>query len=209
MTRQRGLTLVEVMIALAIFALISAAAMGIFRIAISAHDSLEAASTRSGEMMRLQTMLQNDLAQMVARQGRDEDGNRLPGPLAGGNFLASGSAREEEGAQLLFALTRTGNGLAGSVQRSDLQYVEYLFAEGKLVRRSWDWPDRQPETPMLEQVLAKNLTGADIRFFNGLEWRDRWLSGDGAGSPRAIALDIGHEKWGQMPLIFYTAGGAS
>ncbi|MGV6801441.1 MAG: type II secretion system minor pseudopilin GspJ [bacterium] len=205
MIKQRGLTLIEVMVALAIFAIISSACVLILRLTIDSHRQLQSSSTRMGEIMIMRSMLKSDLLQIADRVGRDENGMRMPGPVAGGNYLALGGPRQDENGRLLLAFIHYGNiNPADMLNRSELEYVEYLVKDEQLIRRSWAWPDRQENTPITTRILMQQVSEIEIEFFNGIEWHDRWLSSTTALAPNAVRLTFTSPKFGRIPHLFYT-----
>lgn len=202
---QAGMTLVEIMVALVIFGLVSTACVGIMRLTVQSNEALGDASDRLRDLTITRSLVTADLVQMVNRVPREADGTPAPAAFVGGAYLPRGVPRREEGAELLLALVRNGQPNPDAAwPRSSLQYVEYWLADDRLIRRSWAWPDRQEATPMVERVLLRDLSGAAVRFFDGIVWQDRWVSSDGLFAPRAVALDIGHPTYGQMEHLFFT-----
>ena len=73
-TSARGFTLVEVLVALVVFSIMSAASVYTLRLSVEARDQVSAAQekTRSIDLMR--TVMKQDIFQMIARPVRDEFG---------------------------------------------------------------------------------------------------------------------------------------
>ena len=80
-----GLTLIELLIALAIFAVLSAITHGAIRAALEARQRIEAESNRLGDLQRAMLVIERDVVQMVGRRIRDENGEALPALKSPGN----------------------------------------------------------------------------------------------------------------------------
>ena len=75
---QRGFTLVEVLIAMAITALVSVVAYSGLSAALSGAESLRSSAARSHDLQQTLGLLSRDLRQVVNRPVIDEFGQRVP-----------------------------------------------------------------------------------------------------------------------------------
>ncbi len=176
--RPRGFTLVELIVALAIFAMLATAGVALLR---SGADSTRMAAARSDEtarLLRLRALLIDDLGQAAPRRVRDGNGVLLPA-FAG----ARGDRRDEP----LIALTRRGWTNDDALPRASLQRVEWrLSPAGALERRAWPMLDgAEPGPPA---VLMTGITGARLRFRREGAWSDRW--DDPASLPDAVEIAL-------------------
>ena len=73
---EAGFTLVEVMAAVMVFALISAISVGLLTTALRSKETSEAVMADLAAVQRIQALLSEDIGQMVMRPVRDEDGRR-------------------------------------------------------------------------------------------------------------------------------------
>ena len=73
----------------------------------------------------------------------------------------------------LLVLTRYAPRVAGD-RVTDLQRIEYVLVNGKLVRRIWPALDRIQAHEPLEQVLAEGVATARVRFFDEEQWKEVW-----------------------------------
>ncbi len=71
---EAGFTLVEVMAAVMVFALISAISVGLLTAALRSKETSEAVMADLAAVQRIQALLSEDIGQMVMRPVRDEDG---------------------------------------------------------------------------------------------------------------------------------------
>lgn len=189
----RGFTLVEVLVALAIFALIAAG--GTSLIAFSA-DTQAAVGARMESLARLErtrAQLAADLSQLADRPTRGLDGLSLPA------FIARGGA--ENGVKLI--VVRRGWENPDGRPRASLHYVEYALTDGRLERRARSAVDGAPLGPAA--ILMEDISGFEIAAWRG----DRWepLSGGFQGSPPS-ALQVVLTTADHGPVRLATLTGA-
>jgi general secretion pathway protein J len=180
--RPHGFTLVELIVALAIFAMMAAAGVAILRGSADATQASAARFDESARLMRARALLMDDLAQVAPRRVRDPDGVLLP---------AFAGSRGDRTDTPLLALTRRGWTNDDALPRASLQRVEWrLSPAGALERRAWPMLDgAQPGPPA---VLLTGVTGAALRFRREGAWLDRW------DEPTALpdAVEISVERGG-------------
>lgn len=201
-SRQRGMTLPEVLIALLVFAAIAAASVYALRLGVDSRDQLAAVDDRLKDFQIARTLMKDDLAQVTSRVVRNEFGDARPAPFIGN--LESFGARREDDERLLAAFVRAGwlNPQAEE-PRSALQYVEYIYRNGALIRKTRAYLDETANADENERILFDGLTSASVSFFlreerGELEWADIWPVSSASRAPRAIALTI--EREGREPL---------
>jgi general secretion pathway protein J len=181
--RAAGFTLVELLVALAIFAILSALAYGGLRGVLANH---EAVREEAEELERLQTaflLMERDIQQAVPRPVRDELGD----PVA--------AFRTPPERQRAVAFTRTGYANPAGERRSHLQRVGYGVREGELVRYAWPRLDRvQGMEPVIMPLLGE-VEGVTFRFMDEQgEWRPQWpppgRGAEAAALPRGVELEL-------------------
>ena len=192
---ERGFTLVEVLVALLVFAILAGAGVALLSFSVRA----QAASTRKLDDLRALdrtlSILSADLAQAVARPTRDEAGTMLPA-FAG---EASGDA------QPMLRLVRGGWTNLDAQQRPSAQKVAYRLRGGVLQRLAWPQLDGAaplPPAPLLDRVRAVRLR---YRFRGA--WSDRW---DGAGAvalPQALELRVQRTDGVEYRQLFLVGSG--
>ena len=176
---EAGFTLVELLVALAIFALISVAGVTLLR---SGSDTQIAVKERLEEMSRgnrLFNSIEGDLAQAIARPVRDAAG--LPVPA----FTQSGSDIPDA----LFGFVRAGWSNFDEAPRAGLQRVAYVLEGGQLKRVSW--PMLDGAAPSDAATLIEQVSSAQVRFRDERgEWRTDWSASDPDALPRAVELRL-------------------
>ena len=177
-----GFTLVEMMVALFIFAMLSVAGVVMLR---SAVDSDEATADKLGEMAEMQrfvSLMEADLSQTLPRTYRDGRGDRMPA-----------FASETRGAEkALLKFTRGGQSNINGQARSNLERVEYRLQDGKLER----WRYRMTDGGSIDEpaVLISNIGSFELRFRDKRgQWSSRWETERLTDLPRAIEMQFEQE----------------
>lgn len=191
---QTGFTLLELLVALAVFGILSAMAYGGLRTVLNGRDHVESQSRRLTELQRAYSLLAQDIEQALGRTTRDSYGQTLPA-LSGGGY-----------APLLLELTRTGWRNPAGLQRSQLQRVGYRLEDGKLYRGFLPVLDQAQNSESLERQVLENVKGVELRFLDAtLQWREAWpdnASPDPSQLPRAVEISIDLEGFGKVRRVF-------
>ena len=161
MKRTRGFTLIELMIAIMIFAIISTAAYKLLDSVSKAQQVTDGILDNLDEMQRALLILEKDLFQVAPRPIRDEFGDRQKA------ILAPGSNGE------ILEFTRFGWRNPLLEVRSNMQRVAYNLEDGELVRYYWAMLDRAPDPVWVRQVLLKDVYGVRLKLMGE---KKRWLN---------------------------------
>ncbi len=189
---QAGFTLIEVLVASVIFAIIMSIAFQSIRSATRQRDSIAETMDRFKEVQRAVQIMTRDLAQLQPRSVRDIIGNdRVPALTTGGDFGG-------------IELTTGGWNNPARLQRSVLQRVGYQVEEDILYRVQWPVLDRTQGTLPLRRPLLEKIVALQMRFFDATgEDSEDWppLAGGGnqtgfAARPRAIEFTFELEDYG-------------
>jgi general secretion pathway protein J len=215
MNRQAGLTLLEVLIAAALMALVGLIGAGLLSGVLTGRDSVEARLDRMEGLDRMRTLLRDDIGQIVARPARNEEGVPASLVFAGDkDGVDPWRGLTDRSERVILAFTRRGWANPGRARpRSSLQYVEYVLAGDQLVRRSWDYPDRAPQTRARSRVLVEGVDAVELDFLYGLTWRASAAAlADQTGAtalPRGVRLRYQLPGLGEIEHVVTTPGGAS
>ena len=205
--RRAGFTLIEVVVAMFIAAVMFAIGYRALNQAVIERDKLATAQDRVTEIQRSIRVVAQDFAQLAARAARDTQGI--------GELQAAVSATGTDSTLITF--TRTGWSNPAGIQRPAEQRVRYRFVDGELLREHWLSVDPALNSEPRQRVVLTQLKSVEIRFLdpNTRTWRTDWparVAGAPVGPltidealltrPLAIELTLVLEDWGRVQRIF-------
>lgn len=191
---QSGFTLVEMLVALVIFALLASAGVGLLRTSVDTQAIVETRLADLNAVERLRLVLASDLGQATDRPTRGNDGTAAPA------FVGAGDR---------FLLVRGGRDNLDQSPRPSLQRVAWQVDGGRLVRTGFAALDGANKGE--DAVLATDLEGARLRY-RGLDggWRADW---PGAVTdpplPRAVELSVRRRGEAALTMIFELPAGVA
>lgn len=193
MGRQSGFTLVELLVSLFIFGMLSAAGVALLSFSVRAQEAADARLDDLADFRRAGALLTGDLAQAAPRLARDPAGRARP--------AFEGSSGEQGGVALAFV--RRGWENLDETPRASLQRVEYRLAEGRLERRVY--PRLDGAAPLPPTTVAEGVRRIRLRYRDGEgNWRERWDPTKATELPRAVELVIDAEGSGTTRQLFQT-----
>ena len=205
--RRAGFTLIEVVVAMFIAAVMFAIGYRALNQAVIERDKLVTAQDRVTEIQRGMRVVAQDFAQLAARAARDTQGI--------GELQAAVSATGTDSTLITF--TRTGWSNPAGIQRPAEQRVRYRFVDGALLRDHWLSVDPALNSEPQQRVVLTQLKSVEIRFLdpNSRTWRTDWparVAGAPVGPltidealltrPLAIEFTLVLEDWGRVQRIF-------
>lgn len=198
-SRQKGFTLLELLIASIIFAIMAIMAYGGLANVMDNSKASQTALKRLQQVQQSVSVLNRDFLQILPRAVRDEYGNVQPALSAGNNI------------DNLVEFTRGGRVNPANLLRSTLLRVAYRFDEEKLVRLQWPQLDNAPGAEAKQTILIDDVENVTIRFLdqNG-EWQEQWpplnsAGGINAGSTTeltAIEIVLQLNDWGDIRRLY-------
>src|SRR5690349_20087236 len=203
--RTRGFTLIEVVIAMFIAAIMFAIGYGAINQALRDRDALNTSQERITEIQRGMRVVAQDFAQVVARAARDTSGTGQLMPA----MIANGSS------DVVVTFTRAGWSKPAGIQRPAEQRVRYRFLEGSLVREHWVAVDPALNTEPRQRTLLTKVKAVEIRFLDPVtrQWKTDWQTGSTGpvpantvslilARPLAIEFTVVFEDWGRVVRLF-------
>jgi len=207
---QRGFTLVEVLIALAITAVVSTLAYSSLSAVVNAVDSIRESVERTSEINRAWMIISRDINHFVTRPVRDEFGDEEPA-------LVGGPA-----ARFTLSLTRTGWHNFARHPRSNMERVNYRLEDEALWRDSYPVLDRVADSEPREVLLLQGVEYLELRFLATLgqlqflsdssdvdtrNWAENWVldssvPGTRLLPPVAIEVRLQLDDIGEMRRLY-------
>jgi len=204
LTKSFGFTLLEVLIAISIFAVIGLAAYRVLDIVILSQSKVATHDDSLRTLERAMHIISADFEQITSRPVRDNYDDQL------GAFLAPHENYAVE-------FTRQGWRNPLQLPRSQLQRVAYELGsapgdkddEGThLLRHYWTVLDRAQDSEPRTQLLLKNIDDIKIRFLDSAgQWQNEWPPKQVTGAakkglPSALLVALNSQQAGQIQRLY-------
>jgi general secretion pathway protein J len=190
--RQSGVTLLELLIVIAVFSIMSAAAYSGLQSSLKAEENFSAAMKDLEAVQMSLTLFQRDIMQLSPRAIRDAFG-------------------DDEAAIVLFNgrelfFTRGGNFSSLKLDQTELTRVAYSLQGEQLIRSHWRRLDStQGDQPLRASLLSK-VTNLQIRVLDQNNvWHLDWPLSENA-KIRALEITLELEGWGEIRRLLSVPG---
>jgi general secretion pathway protein J len=182
MSRNKGFTLVELLVALAIFALLSAFAYRGLGALLDSRAALEKESRKWRDVTLFVGRFERDLSAVLRRKATAPSGTQV---AAVSSALDTNDVREG------LAFTRSGAVLMESAQAAP-QRVAYRRVENRVERLTWGSVDAGPRDEGAPVTLMSDVAALAFRFMAPTgEWRPTWgLPGANDPMPAAVEMTL-------------------
>jgi general secretion pathway protein J len=195
---QRGFTLLELLIAITIFAILATFAYSGLKVVLDTENQTSQYSQRMSQLQLAFSLIKRDIEQAVDRPIRDEQGDEQSALVSGG-LLGR-----------LLELTRDGYANPMKLPRSNLQRVGYQVDEETLYRLTWRILDRAQDSEPHRYELIDNIDELELVYFDKeLKKHNQWPpdkfdpdSGEKPGLPVAIEMNLELKDWGKIRRVF-------
>jgi general secretion pathway protein J len=189
--RLLGFSLIELLVALAVFASMAALAYGGLNSVVRTRAELGQQQAAFNALMRSVAVLERDLRQAAARPIRGNYGEP--------QLAFAGLADRVE-------FTRAGFANPQAEVRSNLERVAYALNDDVLKRGIYPVLDRAPGTSTQATVLRDKVVAFRLRYLDdGNRWSDTWPPRESASVPlplpRAVEFRIETRDYGDVSRI--------
>ncbi|HNP36454.1 MAG TPA: type II secretion system minor pseudopilin GspJ [Woeseiaceae bacterium] len=200
-TRQPGFTLIEVLVALAIFALMSVMAYQALGQSLDNADLLGKRMDRLESIQRTMNLLGRDITQAAPRPVRDPFDDSLRPAFS-----------VRPGTEFALEVTHNGWPNPAGLPRSTQQRVAYRIEDGALIRLNWNVLDPAISSEPNATTLLDDVEGIYFRFFLGNgQWTEQWPP-QGAGGlagmrmrPSLVEVVLTLNDTGELQRFFEVA----
>lgn len=190
---QRGFTLVEMLLAIALFAMLSLTALTVFRGVLKNDEITQRKSTQLTQLQRALAIVERDLTQAQARAPTGD--KRWP---AAPEFAVLQTGGEESGDFQLLLIRNGWPNPQARLPRATQERVAYRYRQGRLERLSY--PNlSSPQAAARSVLLLSEVTRFQLRFYRQGEWLTAWRAG--GLLPQAVEIAIDTPALGEVRRI--------
>lgn len=199
MNKLKGFTLIEILIALTVFAVLATITSSSLYYAFTTRTLVNAQADRLNSLQLAISLIQQDTIQAIERPIRGNEMRLFPAFIGQTHYLE---------------LTRDGTINPQSIEkRSTLERIALVCEEDKLMRRTWPSLDSNDRNTHEDKILLDNLKECHFNYLNQNlqslpEWREQALTQNQRKEPlpKAIQLNITLKDWGEMNYLFIIPG---
>lgn len=196
--RHQGFTLLEVILVVLIFGIMSAMAYGGLNSVLKTRTAVEASMKRTADLQKAFLRLRGDFQNLALRPARDNFGDLQPALIG---------SREQ-----IVELTRGGWRNPLYLKRSSLERVIYRLTEHKLERAGFRVLDRAQDSEPVRATLLDRVDELHWRYLDKQrEWVEQWPaqpveenSREAAPLPLAIEITLVTQDLGTLRFLFKT-----
>lgn len=180
--RNDGFTLMEVLIALFIFSIVSLLLSQGLHTVVNLQGDTEDKAKRLRNLQMGLLVMSRDIEQIVQRP------------------ICNASGKEEAafiGTPDKFTFTHTGY---------TLQRVAYVFGDKGLMRLTWPVLDQVPKTKAAQRLFIDDVTEARFEYLDTQgRFQEKWPADNGEGAailPRGVRITLTIKNWGSMTQFY-------
>lgn len=193
--RKAGFTLIEMLVASAIFVLLGMASYAVLSSVMeSDRVSLESADTLNN-LQRTLFVMERDFQQLAPRKVR------LEGEPPNAQLIKMDEGLFQSEAQGIQFARNGWRNPQMILPRGTVQTVIYRIFEGNLERLHFTYPDTVIGEEAKTRILMEGVSDLKFQFFANNIWDDEWQN---QGLPEAIAIEFESNAIGTIRRVFLT-----
>jgi general secretion pathway protein J len=197
-----GFTLLELLVAIAIFAIVAAMALTGYTQLQRQSEYADQRLERTRELQRAVQVISQDVEQLEPRPIREPLGEGLVPAVTSGT-----------GVDYALEFSRAGWSNTAGLQRPTIERVGYRVENDELWRDHWPVLDRTIATEPVRLKLLTHVKTLSLRFMDGgRNWSDRWPESQTAGPsddrlrPIAVEVTIELDDFGKIRRVLEVPG---
>lgn len=190
-TSVAGFTLIEILVAVLIFALLSTAAYAALDILLRTQTALQERSLALQQLQMAIGRFERDIRQAISRGVHDEYGEPVPALRGVGDAIE---------------ISRGGLSNPLDETRANIERVAWSLNADRLIRVQHRTLDRASNSKPVTTPIAENITRLQFRYLDGEQWRTQWPKPNTEASqrdqlPRAVELIVDSSTFGELRRI--------
>lgn len=216
----RGFTLIELVVALAITAIMFTIGYVELAQAMRSRREVDQQSARMIAVQQAMRTIAQDFELLEPRPVRNLIGDGYVAALTTNPLGASGqlTASSADAPVPMVSFTRAGWTNPVGVQRSELQRVTYALQNGTLIRQYYPVLDATPQDTLISRTLIDHVAGFSLRFMDANHtWQTQWPEPQPGNSaqiqqimlrsrPIAVEVTLQLDDWGLIVRTIEVAG---
>lgn len=192
-----GFTLIEVMVAIMVFASLSIAAYQVVNQVQRSNQQSAEKTARLQQIQRAMIILESDFRQMASRTFKGRANAPTTRMLYASEYLL-----DSDSYGILF--TRLGwQNPQQAFPRGEIVKVGYRLVANQLERVWWRYPDTTEGQEPLHKPLLDKVDKIGFRFYGNEQWQDNWESENQL--PAAVEITLTLQDYGEVRRIFLVA----
>ncbi|MFQ6292680.1 type II secretion system minor pseudopilin GspJ [Yersinia enterocolitica] len=193
MKRQNGFTLLEMMVSLALLAIISLTGYQILQSVVRNDQITQQHATRLAGVQRMLILFEQDLVNAIVRPPKSSQVDNIP------EFVSGHVGIDSESGSLLLTRTNWINPSA-YLARSQLQRVGWRIYQQSLERINYQHPDSYGLVEPQITAHFDEVTELQLRFYQRGRWQDQWANNT---LPEAIEITFIVAGYGKLQRTIF------
>ncbi|QYJ88137.1 type II secretion system minor pseudopilin GspJ [Shewanella mesophila] len=195
----KGFTLLEMLVAIAIFAMLGLAANSVLHTVMKNDVATEEFATKLKSLQQGFGALERDFGQMVARTPRMLEGGR------GSTVLQTGSDLFDSESEAIVFYRIGWLNPDGILPRGSVQSVAYVVQQNNLERWYFPYPEPEFGAEPIKTIVIRNVLSVEYSFFVDDKWQRKV---EATTLPQGIAMEVEVEGLGKIQRKFLLPLGA-